>query len=119
MHVGQLPQFEQLTLINGTVTAGNLGMSEPLYVGNLEKKTIMVSANQDTLVYVLGGPDGDNCDYYLKSGTNVDTEDTDREWDCNDEKIMFQVNEVMSYISVVVDNEAASDATVRVDIVGG
>lgn len=97
-------------IVAGVIPASQVGITEPIYVGAAEKVTFFVKADQDTKIYVLTGITADDCVHALKAGTGVDTEDTDREWDCNDEAISFQITEYTPYISLVVVNEDASNS---------
>lgn len=106
-------------MIEGTVTADALGISDPIYTGNLEKKTIYVNASTDCKVYLLVGPSADQCIYLLKSGDAHEAEDADFEWDCNNEKTAFPIHTHCTYLSVAVLEEGSADSTVRVDISGG
>ena len=73
---------------------------------------MFVKASDNTKVYPLVGPTDTDCVYRLKSGTGVDTEDADREWDVNNEAVAFQLVEFSSYLSLVVLNEAATATTI-------
>lgn len=97
-------------IVAGDIPASQIGVTEPLYVGNSEKTTFFVKANKDTKIYLLTGVDPDDCVYKLKAGTGVDTEDADREWDCNDEAICFQITEYLPYVSLVIVNEDAGNS---------
>ena len=55
----------------------------------------------------------DKCYHQIKSGTGVDTEDADREWDCNNESIAFSILEHCVYVSLLIENESGEDATVE------
>lgn len=104
-------------IIDGKIPASEIGMTEPVYVGDMNEKTIYVKATKDTKIYPLIGRTAIDCIYKLKSGTGVDTEDADREWDCNNESIAFQITEHCSYISIVIVNEdVANEVTVNVGL---
>lgn len=112
-----LPNFAAL-LINGIVTANNTGVSEPYAVGKYRKKTIYVSSSSNCNFYILLGPT-DSASFLLKSGSNCETEDSDRVWNCNNETIAFQVDEHTEYITIVADEVGGADSTVIVYITGG
>jgi len=103
------PELYSIQLISGSLPASQVGMSEPISLRNWKNKTIYVSADKNTLVYVLVGADPDHM-CKLKSGTRCDTEDSDREWDCNNELIAFEITEHTMYFSLVVKNEDTSNA---------
>ncbi|MHC1610038.1 MAG: hypothetical protein ACXQTW_00270 [Candidatus Methanospirareceae archaeon] len=66
----------------------------------------LVSTDQNCTIYMQGSDDNVNW-YDFKSAT-----DSDRSWNCNNEKIWVPINICAHYVRLVVYNAAASTATV-------
>jgi hypothetical protein len=111
------PEWETLPVfVSEVVPAATILMSEPIYVGGLDKKTFTIKATGNTTVTVLFGTTPETCLHALKSGTNCDTEDTDRTWNCNNEGIAFSIEEFISWIVLVADNQAGANNTISADL---
>jgi hypothetical protein len=106
------------TLINGVLTANNTAASIPIDVSRYWDKTITVTTTTDCNVYVKTGAFSDNLGF-IKTGSNVETDDSDRGWNCNNEPITFTIPEHCNYIMIAVDETGGSDCTLRVDLCAG
>jgi hypothetical protein len=119
MPVTEYATFVVLPLITeGTIPAGQVGITEAFYTGNMEKKTLYVKTTgiSACTVYVLGGPDADHCNHLLVTGTVTETEDAARTWSTNNQAKCFQVIEHMAYMRLVIENAVTADVVANASL---
>jgi hypothetical protein len=108
-----VPYIDATLIKDSAIEASGTVLSDILEVYQYSKKTIYVKANKNVVVEVkLGVDDSNMC--FLMSGTNVQTEDESRQWNCNTTSICFPIYEHAVYMQVVITNTEGSAGTVSV-----
>ena len=112
------PQLVSIKLVDdGILPANQTAVTEPIDVHRYQRLTVVVSTTTNCTVKVKVGADS-NYMAFLKAGTGVQTEDEDRQWNCNNETIAFSVGEYAHYFQLVVTEGGGSDCTLNAWVMG-